>query len=115
MGQQTLEMWAGGAVLLTPAANTTLVWWWDRRVQTIRASAPSLIMTLQSPNAYTMPFGDDLLVVVNPKDATNAFSLRTLQGSTWTITVGIGQAAHVARVRSSGSGAQWWPMLANIL
>lgn len=114
MGQTTLDLWGGGATVLTPAVNTILVWWWDRRIQTISASVGGLTMTvLPATLIANMPWGANVLIVVNPKTATQTFTLRDTPG-TWSFTMGIGKACFVSRVKNAGT-AQWWPALMTIL
>lgn len=109
MGQVTPDLWAGGAVELAPSSNTQIRWWWDRRVQTIRAQSAGLTMTIQPATDYPcMPWGR-ALYIVNPKDATNSFTLRDTPG-TWSFSVPVGRICLVARVRNAGA-AQWWPLL----
>lgn len=113
MGQQTIELFAGGGIpFLAPSSNTTIRWWLDRRVQVIRASLAGLTMTIDpATSTTTLPWGSPALVIVNPKDATNSF---TLAATGWTLSVGVGKAVIVSRVKNNGS-PQWWPMLFNIL
>lgn len=115
MGQQTLTQFAGGAIYMTPGSNQTIVWWIDRKVQTIKPTAGSLLMTLQNVNQFpAMPEGDDVLILINPKDSSFAWNLRDLT-NTFNIQVGIGQAASVARVGDGAGGRKWWPTLWNVL
>lgn len=120
MGQQTLALFGGGAVLLTPSSNTTLVWWLDRRVQTIRASAPSLVMTMQpAADAPNLPWGVGV-IVLNPSDSGQSFTLRNTptDSSAWSFTMAPGKATLVTRVKNGGTAQsptpQWWPTLWNI-
>lgn len=85
-------------------------------MQVIRAQVGSLNMTLESPAAHSaLPWGGPAIVIVNPKDATNAFNLRQIAfGTPWTISVAIGQLVEVYRVRSAGL-PQWWPSVYTIL
>lgn len=116
MGQCTLDLFAGLGVSLAPATNQTIRWWSDRRIQTIRASASGLNMTLEAPDLHrALPWGGPAIVIVNPKDATNAFNLRQIAfGTPWTISVAIGQLVEVYRVNSGGL-PQWWPSVYTIL
>ena len=109
MGQITLDLWAGGGLYLAPGANTTLRWWRDRRVQTIKATAGSLVMTIVSASNYVMPWGPQVLIVVNPKDATFAFTLVDA-ALTWSESVAVGQLVFVSRVRDGAGNPTWWPM-----
>lgn len=111
MGQLTLEAHAGGGVYLTPSANQTLVWWWNRRQQTIKPTVGGLTMTLQSSGAYPcMPEGGPAFVLVNPEDSSFSWTLRDLVSS-FTMTVGIGECAEVYRVHNGSGGRKWWATL----
>ena len=109
MGQTTLEVWGGGGVILPTAGPLTLRWWWDRSVQTIRASAGGQTMTVQLADEYPMPWGQ-IMTVINPKDATQTFTLRDTPG-TWSFTCQIGRLVWLHRVRSTTGTATWWPIL----
>ena len=109
MGQVTLDIWAGGAVIISTGSNLTLRWWANRRVQTIRATSAGLTMTIQSATAYTnLPWGPQALIIINPKDATNSFTLRD-QAPTWSFSVIAGRAVFISRVLNGSGAPTWWP------
>ena len=113
MGQITLDVWGGGAISLAPTGATTLRWWPGRRVQTIRASA-GLTMQISDADEYPqLPWGPAVLIIINPKDATNSFILRDVPG-TFSFTVQIGRAVWVSRIRNGSGVPVWWPWLRTI-
>lgn len=114
MGQATIEQFFGGAVLLTPTGSSTLRWWHDRRVQTIRPTSSGFTMTVDLAGATTqLPWGGPALVVINPPGSGTTF---TLAAAGWSIAnLPASRAVLIYRVKNGGTQQvptpQWWPSI----
>jgi len=116
MGQITLDQYLGGAVHLTPSVNTSIVWWHNRRVQSIVAQNAGLTMTIQPANAYpNMPWGI-AFYIFNPKGSTHTFTLRDTPGL-WSVNMIAGRCLIVSRVKlySVRTAVVWTPRIVTVL
>lgn len=114
MGQVTLDQFLGGSVHLTPSVNTQIVWWTNRRVQSIVAQGAGLTMTVQPAEAYpNMPWGASMYIL-NPKGSTFSFTLRDTPGL-WSVNMIAGRCIIVSRIKFAGSGVVWAPRIVTVI